>query len=154
MTSAVDERRGDDDHGLDAALDEEGLDDRYGRRRRPGRPSRGAVIGAALIALLSVLVIGYWGLAQWQSGADSSISATVVSFRSPAPGVAEADLSLTVAPGNDVACAIEVQNAQHLIVGWDVVEIPAAEQSTRSLTVQLRTTQPLDSVLVNRCWIP
>lgn len=151
MTSALDERRSDELGDPEAHED---LADRYGGASRGGRPTRATIIGGALIALLTFLVVGYWGLAQVQSGDEGSISTNVVSFRDLDEGIAEVDINLTAKPGLEVACAIEVQNSQHLIVGWDVVVFPAAQEHTRHLTVQLRTTQPLDLVLVNQCWIP
>ncbi|GGA60643.1 hypothetical protein GCM10011490_08530 [Pseudoclavibacter endophyticus] len=164
MTSAVDERPdrfgrdGDEGEPDDAVTPERALlVARYGRgpRRAPDRARRQwPIVSVAVVAVLTAATVAFWGLGQAQQGADSTIETRVTAFRVPADNLAEADLSISVQTGYDLACAIEVQNPQHLIVGWRIIELDASEQRTRPVTVQVRTTQPADTVLVNRCWIP
>ena len=142
MTSAVDERPD--------------LATRYGGGRRRGAAGRPRFErwGIAVGAVLTLLVVAFWGANLLQQGASSSIQSTVVNFRVIDDGTVEADLRLAVQPGTAMVCAVEATNPQYLVVGWDVIDVPAIDDGTRMLTVELRTTQRADTVVVKSCWIP
>lgn len=140
-------------HEQDERDERESLDERYGARRAPAakRIERwGAVVGAVLL----VAVIAFWGVGTLLQGAAATISTTVVNFSVPDDATITVDYSLTVQPGTALVCALEAQNAQHLVVGWLEQHVPAGTDSTRTVSATVRTTQPASSILVNRCWIP
>lgn len=158
---------------VDARAD---LDDRYGRaprsrrRARDGwggddaRPSAGSegerarrwgwMRWGAVVAALTIVVVGFWALTQAQQGATSTLSTNVVNFRVPDDARIEADIAITVQPGTALACALEATNAQHLVVGWNVIDVPPSDANTTMLTTEVRTTQRAETVVVKSCWIP
>lgn len=139
MTSAVDERSE--------------LDERYGNAPSADGQRRRNRLGVLIAAVLTVAVIVFWGVAQWQQGAASTISTDVINFRIPNDHTIEADIGVTVQPGTPLACALEVTNGQRLVVGWDIIELPASTEATNVVTVEVRTTQPPDGIVVKSCWV-
>ena len=71
--------------------------------------------------------------------------------------VSDAEVSvsweLTVEPGKASSCALEALNETFSVVGWKVVQLPAAEQRTRSFTETVRTTEQSVTGLIYRCWL-
>ncbi|MEY2848217.1 MAG: hypothetical protein RI885_882 [Actinomycetota bacterium] len=60
---------------------------------------------------------------------------------------------VTMDPGTTARCAVEAQNEDHAIVGWKVVEIPASDLRTRSITERVTTTELAVTGLIHRCTV-
>jgi hypothetical protein len=59
----------------------------------------------------------------------------------------------TVSPETPAKCALQALNSTFGIVGWKIVDVPAAAERTRKLTATLRTTELAVSGLIYRCWL-
>ncbi len=128
-----------------------GLDDRYGRT--PDRRRRGRLLGI-VAAIAVVLVFVAWvvwaGLDQTSDGLDSTdVGYSVVSDHET---VVHSQVS--VDPGTEAKCAVQVLDKTYSIVGWKVVTLPAADQRTRTITTQVATTTRGVTGLIHDCWVP
>ena len=50
-----------------------------------------------------------------------------------------------------VRCALEVQNEQHAIVGWKVVDLPGSDTYTRVFEERIITSEPAVVGLISEC---
>lgn len=132
------------------------LDARYGRRPRgAGAEARGSRSRwIALVAgALTLGVVGFWILSTMFGGvADQSIRADVLRFSPQEDGSISFDFRLTAPTGRALACALEAQDDHQAVIGWDVIDVPAAEEPTRTLAASLRTVGEPTTVLVKECW--
>ncbi|PZF56771.1 DUF4307 domain-containing protein [Curtobacterium sp. MCSS17_008] len=127
------------------------LDDRYGRT--PDRRRRGRLLGTTA-AIAVVLVFVAWvvwaGLDQTSHGLDhTEVGYTVVSEHRT---VVHSQVS--VDPGTEARCAVQVLDKTYSIVGWKEVALPASEQRTRSITTEVNTTTRGVTGLIHDCWVP
>ena len=60
---------------------------------------------------------------------------------------------VSMTPGLEARCALQVQNDLHSIVGWKIVDIPASDKFTQSFTEVVRTTELGVTGLIYRCWL-
>ena len=58
---------------------------------------------------------------------------------------------VSVTPGASVRCALEVQNEQHAIVGWKVVDLPGSDTYTRVFEERIITSEPAVVGLISEC---
>jgi len=127
------------------------LDDRYGRT--PDRRRRGRLFGiTAAIAVVLVFVawVVWAGLDQTSHGLDSTeVGYTVVSEHRT---VVHSQVS--VDPGTEAKCAVQVLDKAYSIVGWKVVTLPPSEQRTRSISTEVNTTTRGVTGLIHDCWVP
>lgn len=124
------------------------LDERYGTQRSARRDRLGYIVGATLL----VVVIGFWAFTTFGPDAQAQVSTSVVNFRVAEHGQAiEVDYVVTAQPGTSLACTIEATSAQSAVVGWVVVELPAAQLATQSYTEVVSTVQPATTVVVEDC---
>jgi uncharacterized protein DUF4307 len=126
------------------------LDARYGRT--PSRRLRGrwlAIIvggGVAVVVVAWVLWAGLLG--RTASIETQDIGATVID-------ASTIDLreQVTVDPGTRVTCSFEALDKDFAIVGWKIVQLPAAGERNRVFTERLRTSAPAESGLIGSCWL-
>ncbi|GAA2970408.1 hypothetical protein JOD63_000872 [Microbacterium terrae] len=123
------------------------LDDRYGRRRSPGRTWAiigGAVVGVALLGFVA------WGVV-----ADSveAVDADTTGFAVVDQHSVTVNFQFTAPTGRSVACAIEAQDVEHGVVGWKVVEFAASEDHARAFRETIPTTAEATTGFVNACWV-
>lgn len=135
------------------------LANRYGGPKR--RMSRKAKRNAALAAL----AVGM-GFLAWvsTSNAMSSVTYKDVGYTTVDATQAAVDFQVTREPGTKVQCAVKALDSKFAIVGWKVVDIPAAPGSgeasvtdggrTVALREVLRTESQSVSAVVDSCWIP
>jgi len=127
------------------------LDDRYGRT--PGRRRRGRLFGI-VAAIAVVLVFVAWvvwaGLDQTSHGLDSTeVGYTVVTDHRT---VVHSQVS--VDPGTEAKCAVQVLDKSYSIVGWKVVTLPESDQRTRTVSTDVATTTRGVTGLIHDCWVP
>lgn len=61
---------------------------------------------------------------------------------------------VSVDPGTEAECAVQVLDRSYTIVGWKVVTIPASEQRSRTISTEVRTTTRGVTGLIHDCWVP
>ncbi|MCW4386442.1 DUF4307 domain-containing protein [Salinibacterium sp. SYSU T00001] len=125
------------------------LDARYGRT--PERRARQRLVAwiAGIGVALTVIAWVVWV-------ALDGTTATIQSRMLGADILDDRAVTMTVevsAPaGTEVSCALEVQNANHAIVGWKIVELPSSERYTRTFTETVNTVDQGVTGLIYRCW--
>lgn len=126
------------------------LADRYGNTSQDRRGQRGwAIAGASGVAVVLLAWLGWAGLGQPGTQFETRdlgyelISDEEVSVR----------FEVSTTPGNTLSCAVQALNAQYGIVGWKIVDIPAAEVRTRVFNQPLRTSEPAVTGLLYECWL-
>lgn len=133
---------------MTSAATQELLDDRYGRRRGPGRRVRW-IIGGILAAIL----VGYVAWTTVASAIDS-VDVDTTGFQVNDARSVSVGFQITGRTGVPVACALEAQDTEHGVVGWRVVEYPASEDHTRAFRETFPTTAEATTGFVTSCWIP
>lgn len=123
------------------------LEERYGRRRSPGR--RWVIATAAAVALA---LVGWFG---WMtvSAALATVTADTTGFDVIDERSVQVSFQITAPTGSEVACIIEAQDEQHGVVGWRVLMIPGSTQHTRAFTESVPTTALATTGLINSCWV-
>lgn len=124
--------------------------DRYGtsRNRRLDKWIGGTLTGALILGGIAFLAFG--GLPT----AESSIE-----FRDIAHRIDDSDtlVSLTfevTAPAErEVVCEIEALNPSYAVVGMRLIELPAIDQRTRTVTEEIRTHNRATTATVKECWV-
>ena len=123
---------------------------RYGRTPAVLRRNR---LIAILAAVLFGIVFVFWVV--WAGLFTSPAEIEVRDTRQVIVSDFEVELSweLSIPTGSESSCALQAHDASYSIVGWKIVDLPASDSRTRSLTESLRTTQPAVSGLIYRCWL-
>ncbi len=128
---------------------QEQLDERYGRRSER-RTRRIAVVVAAAVALAVAVSVAWTTV----TGAASAVEATGTGFEV----VDERSVVVSFQVGGNadqpIACALEALDVEHGVVGWRIVEYPAATRETRAFTETIPTVAEATTGLVSSCWIP
>jgi hypothetical protein len=127
------------------------LEDRYGRARLSPRRRLGILV-AAVVALAALVVA--WVI--WSGLGDP---AATVDYRDTGyQKVSDREISVrfevTAEPGQVVECAAQALNDKFETVGWKVVQLPASPERTRGFVETIRTTNPPNTALIYRCWLP
>lgn len=127
------------------------LDDRYGRT--PNRRRRGRLFGiTAAIAVVLVFVawVVWAGLDQTSHGLDNTeVGYTVVSDHRT---VVHSQVS--VDPGTEAKCAVQVLDKSYSIVGWKEITLPPSDQRTRTVSTAVNTVTRGVTGLIHDCWVP
>ncbi len=126
------------------------LDHRYGRTPRARRSARRwlVVAASAFVAVFTAWVV--WG---GLDGTTDAVDVLDTGHRIVDDRTVEVTWQVTMQPGETAACAIEAQNEAHGIVGWRIVDIPASDRRTRSITETVATTELAVTGLIYRCWL-
>lgn len=130
------------------------LANRYGTQKRslPPRTKR-IVAGAALAAGI--------GFMAWvsTSSAVNGVTFKDIGYSTVDATLAEVDFQVTRDPGTPVKCAVKALDSKYAVVGWKVVEVPAAAADgepdggrTVAQRVTVRTESLSVSGVVDSCW--
>jgi Domain of unknown function (DUF4307) len=123
------------------------LDERYGRRRSPGRRW---LIGIGVLFAIGIVALFGWFTVQ---GSLDTVDADTTGFEVVDEHAVELAFQITAPPGRAVACAIEAQDEDHGVVGWRVVEVEASDLRSRALREVIPTTALATTGFVNSCWV-
>jgi hypothetical protein len=117
-------------------------------------------------AAIAALAVGM-GFLAWVSTSNSMQSVTFkdVGYTTVDATQAAIDFQVTREPGTEVLCAVKALDSKFAIVGWKVVDIPAAQPASGEVSVSdggrtvalrevLRTESQSVSAVVDSCWIP
>lgn len=126
------------------------LDARYGRTPGSRRRVRWIAIAAGIAFAIAFAAWLWWG---GLLGAPAQLEARDTGHEILGPSEVSVTWQLTTEPGATASCAIQALNESFGIVGWKVVELPAADVPTRSFTAVLRTSEPAVTGLIYRCWL-
>ena len=126
---------------------QQALESRYGSGRRRSFDRRVAYgIAGALVAA----AVAFFAFSGWQNG--QQVSWQDIGYRAESDQVLNVKFEVTAAAGTTVACAVEGINASKATVGWKVLEIPASNQLTHTVTTKLIVTNPAVAVTTRECW--
>lgn len=131
---------------MTTAAAERKLADRYGT----SRPRRRAWV---VVGLVAAALIGYVGWAT-VSGALNSVDYDTTAYEVDPPHRVTVHFQVTARPGTPVACTVEALDTEHGVVGWRVVEYPAADATTQKFDVTVPTVAEATTGLASHCWIP
>jgi len=121
------------------------LDDRYGRTRRRRAP------WIVLIAVAALLVGAFgWSIVTTQMNA---VDADDLGFDLVDEHSVTVRFQVTGVQGKDVACVVEALDEEFGVVGWKVVEIPAADTHSQAVSATVPTVSEATTGLVNSCWV-
>ena len=131
----------------DDALD---VGDRYGTG--PASPKR---VRRFAIATAVVFAVGFIAWVAWGGlfAPASQVSATDAGTTTVSDHEVEVEFELTVPAGHTSSCALQALTSTFTIVGWRIVDFPASNLTTRSLTETVRTTERAVTGLIYRCWL-
>ncbi|MHB1234765.1 MAG: DUF4307 domain-containing protein [Microbacteriaceae bacterium] len=126
------------------------LDLRYGRTRGKRRRDRWIAwtVAAACVA-------GFSGWTIWVGlgSANSSLSATDIGFHVLDRYQVRVTYTVSMPPGTTARCALQAQNADHAIVGWKIVPVPASTGWNQSVSQLVKTSELAVTGLIYRCWV-
>jgi Domain of unknown function (DUF4307) len=122
------------------------LDERYGRRPRPGRRR-------LLVALLAAVVAVAAAWAVWAAFALTRSSLTWTDAGADVTGTTAVRVSFVVraAPGTHLVCAVRATDDTGAVVGWLDVPVVAPSSGTATPTVTVPTSQPATGGGVASC---
>jgi hypothetical protein len=126
------------------------LDARYGRTPASARSKRWIAIG---VGSAFVAVVGAWVVWAGLLGGTSDMEVVDTGHSVIDDSLVQVRYQLTVEPGETVSCAAQALNSTFGIVGWKVVDVPASDRRTRTLGVDVRTTELSVTGLIYRCWL-
>lgn len=123
--------------------------ERYGRTPADRRRRRVLAVVAAAGVLAVVLAWVVWvGL----FGPSANIETRDTGYATHADSV-DIRFEVSADPGTAVSCALQALNEQFAIVGWKIVELPPADDRTRTFVENVRITEPAVTGLIYRCWL-
>jgi hypothetical protein len=128
---------------------QEMLDERYGRRRR----TLGARIATWVV--VGVLAAGAVGVVSWLAFANtsSSVDADAIGYTVVDARTVSLRFQVTAPVGSEVVCALEADDEDHGIVGWQIVRYPASSSHSEARSETIRTVGEATTGLVNSCWL-
>lgn len=126
------------------------LDARYGRTPGAARRTRWIVLGAAAAF---IAVFAAWLIWAGIGGTGAQFEAKDAGYEVLDDRAVTVRWNFTIPPGTPATCAVQALNSTFGIVGWKVVDVPASDRITRSLTETVLTTEPAVTGLIYRCWL-
>lgn len=126
------------------------LDARYGRTPGSARRTRWFVIGSAVAFALVFAAWLVWG---GLGGAPAQFQVRDTGYQIVGDTAVEVRWNFTADPGTPARCAVQALNESFGIVGWKVVDVPAADAITREFTETVLTTEQAVTGLIYRCWL-
>lgn len=123
---------------------------RYGQTKE--RSTRQRIL-AWSVAIAFVLVFVAWVIWATFDNSNAAFQARDTGHKVIDETTTRISFEVSMAPGSTASCALQVQNEQHAIVGWKVVDIPASDKYTQSFTETLRSTELGVTGLIYDCWL-
>ncbi|WP_152998209.1 DUF4307 domain-containing protein [Curtobacterium luteum] len=127
------------------------LDDRYGRT--PSRKRRGRML--AIVAAVAITVtFAVWAIWAGPGQTSHGLDTDDLGYKVLSDHATVVNSQVSVDPGTEAECAVQVLDRSYTIVGWKVVTIPASEQRSRTISTEVRTTTRGVTGLIHDCWVP
>ena len=126
------------------------LDARYGRTPSSKRRQRWIYIIAGVVVAVVVSAWVIWaGLDEAGSTLDSEdIGNSIINSHS-----VEVKYQISMPVGQTASCALQAENADHLITGWKIVKVPASKSTTNNYSAIVKSTEPPTTGLIFQCWL-
>lgn len=124
------------------------LDARYGRNRSPRRRR----VLWWIVGVVAVAATIWLGVTTLASTADS-VRADGVAYTVVDEHAVEVRFQVVGPAGRDMACALEALDDEFGVVGWRILEIPAADTHTQAFTERIPTYAEAATGFVNECWV-
>ena len=124
------------------------LDARYGRTTARARQHRLIAIAAGIG---TAVVVGAWVVWAGLFSPEATLETRDVGYDLVSDDEVVLRFEVSVTPGASVRCALEVQNEQHAIVGWKVVDLPGSDTYTRVFEERIITSEPAVVGLISEC---
>lgn len=126
---------------------QQALENRYGSGRRRSFDRR---VAYSIAGVLIAATLAFFAFSGWQNG--QQVSWQDIGYTADSDQALNVKFEVTAAVGTEVACAVEALNASKATVGWKILEIPASDQLTRTVTTKLIVTNPAVAVTTRECW--
>lgn len=126
------------------------LDRRYGRTPSAARRTRWVVVASALAFVVVFVAWLVWG---GLLGAPAQFESRDTGHEIVGDTAVDVRWEFSVEPGTAARCAVQALNSTFAIVGWKIVDVPAAPTRTREFTERVLTTEPAVTGLIYRCWL-
>ena len=123
---------------------------RYGRTPTQARRTR---LVAIIAGIAFALVFGAW---LWWAGIltpNAQFEAKDTAHTIESDSLVSVTWQFTVDPGLAASCAVQALNSTYAIVGWRVVDLPPSDDTIRTFTEQVRTSELAVTGLIYRCWL-
>jgi len=129
-----------------------GLAARYGDTARRRLTTRWLLIGLGSFIAVVMIVWAVWG----SSLGSSSSSLQYTDTANDPLDAHHITVSFAVdAPAHTaISCAVEAQNINFTVVGYDVVHLPPSPKTHQVVTKRLITYEPAVSGSLDKCWLP
>jgi hypothetical protein len=126
------------------------LDARYGRTPSRRRRQRWLYIGGAIAVAIVVVAWVIWaGLDQAGATLDSEdVGAVIVNSTT-----VQVRYEISMPVGQTAKCALQAQSADHSIVGWKIVDVPASKSTTNDYSQTVKTVGKPTTGLIYECWL-
>jgi hypothetical protein len=125
------------------------LDERYGRTSGRRRRDRWLIIS---VAAAFVVVFAAWVIWAGLDGSKPTIEAQDTKHAIIDSRTVSVTFEVSMPAGTTASCAVQALNEDFSIVGWKVVDIPASDAYTRSVTETVRTSRQSNTGLISECW--
>ena len=126
------------------------LESRYGRSS--GRAKRDKRMFWVLGGVFAV-ILGAWVIWAGLDAAGPQIDARDIGYEIIDDNSINVTFEISVPTGTATACAVSSMNESFSVVGWKVIELPASDSFTRSVTELVRTSELANTGLIYRCWL-
>jgi hypothetical protein len=126
------------------------LDERYGRTPRRKRLDKWIYIGGGIAVALVVTAWVIWaGLDQ----AGASLETQDIGSKIVSSSTVQINYQISMTTGSTAKCALQVENSDHAITGWKIVDIPASPRFTNNFSTLVRTSEKPTTGLIYQCWL-
>jgi hypothetical protein len=126
------------------------LAERYGRG--PKRSRRGRWFGVAAGGVVVVVAV-VWALWAGLGSASAQIDAEDTGHQVIDARTVQISFTVSMPPGSTASCALQAQNENFAVVGWKIVDIPASDKTTQSVTETIRSSELANTGLIYGCWL-
>jgi hypothetical protein len=126
------------------------IDARYGRTPQKRRRDRWLYIGGGVAVAIVVIAWVIWaGLDQAGASLETEDVGSVIINAS----TVQVNYEVSMPVGQTAKCALQVQAADHSIVGWKIVNVPASKQFTNNYSEIVRAVGKPTTGLIYECWL-
>ncbi len=126
------------------------IDSRYGRTPSRRMRQRWLYIGGGVAVAIVVVAWVVWaGLDQAGASLETEDVGSVIIDSS----TVQVNYVVSMPVGQTAKCALQVQSADHSIVGWKIVDVPASTTFTNTYSEVVKAVGKPTTGLIYECWL-